>query len=277
MDGVFNTDPSYAETYGDDLLTGAAKTEQESRALQPEGRAFLQALDHHLPAETPCERYPLELTTGRTVYQFHTRSKTGRAPELDAAAPDAWVELNPADADELGIGERQAVRLESARGAIEVPARLRPIRRGTVFVPFHYGSWRQHGHVASGGQRADSSPSGTPSRSNRCSSSPPSARGPQGRADMQLAHYLGLLHRARGGAGRGVPRGGGGPRRRGGRPPALRPPGLSSVTPTPSGSSRSPSATARRRKMSRTGFTPSSSGALATAPSRSSATCMTSI
>jgi ferredoxin-nitrate reductase len=148
VDGVFNTDPSYAETYGDDLLTGAAKTEQESRALQPEGRAFLQALDHHLPAETPCGQYPLELTTGRTVYQFHTRSKTGRAPELDAAAPDAWVELNPADADELGIGEGQAVRLESARGAIEVPARLRPIRRGTAFVPFHYGSSRRHGHVA---------------------------------------------------------------------------------------------------------------------------------
>ena len=42
----------------------------------------------------PDDDYPLLLTTGRTVYHFHTRTKTGRAPELDAAAPDAWVELH---------------------------------------------------------------------------------------------------------------------------------------------------------------------------------------
>jgi ferredoxin-nitrate reductase len=143
--GAFNTETSYAETYGNDLLTGAAKTEQESRALGADGRAFLQSLDHQEPPETPSDEYPLELTTGRTVYHLHTRSKTGRAPELQAAAPDAWVELNPVDAEELGIREGDPVRLESARGAIEVPARLKPIRRGSAFAPFHYGSWDEDG------------------------------------------------------------------------------------------------------------------------------------
>jgi ferredoxin-nitrate reductase len=146
-DGVFNTDTGYAETYGNDLLTGAARSEQESRAVRAEGRAFLHSLDHHDPPETPNEDYPFELTTGRTVYHFHTRSKTGRAPELHAAAPDAWVELNPVDAEELGIAEGDLVRLESARGAIEVPARLKPIRRHSAFVPFHYGSWGEEGRA----------------------------------------------------------------------------------------------------------------------------------
>jgi anaerobic selenocysteine-containing dehydrogenase len=39
------------------------------------------------------------------------------------------------------------VRLESPRGAIEAPARLAGIRRGTIFVPFHFGAWRDEGPV----------------------------------------------------------------------------------------------------------------------------------
>jgi ferredoxin-nitrate reductase len=89
----------------------------------------------------------LLLTTGRTVYQFHTRTKTGRAPQLDAAAPDAWVELHVEDAEQLGIGEGDLVRLESPRGTLEAPARLTGIRPGTVFVPFHYGARDHAGKV----------------------------------------------------------------------------------------------------------------------------------
>ena len=80
-------------------------------------------------------------TTGRTVYHFHTRTKTARAPQLQAAAPDAWVELSAADAARLGIAEGDRVRVESPRGAIEVPARISGIRPGVAFAPFHYGYW----------------------------------------------------------------------------------------------------------------------------------------
>jgi anaerobic selenocysteine-containing dehydrogenase len=75
------------------------------------------------------------------VYQFHTRTKTDRAPELHEAAPDVWVELNRDDAAGLGIGDGDVVRVESRRGAVEGPARLRDGRPGVVFIPFHYGYW----------------------------------------------------------------------------------------------------------------------------------------
>jgi anaerobic selenocysteine-containing dehydrogenase len=75
------------------------------------------------------------------VYHFHTRTKTGRAPELDAAAPDVWVELSAEDASDLGVADGDLVRVESPRGAMEGPARVGGIRPGTVFVPFHYGYW----------------------------------------------------------------------------------------------------------------------------------------
>jgi ferredoxin-nitrate reductase len=140
-DGLFNTDPEYAETFGQDLGTGAPNTEDEYRATQPDGRAFLWAADYEPSPEVPDEERPLLLTTGRTVYHFHTRTRTGRAPELQAAAPEAWVELSARDAERLGAGDGDLVRLENARGAIEAPARVTDIQPGTVFVPFHYGYW----------------------------------------------------------------------------------------------------------------------------------------
>jgi anaerobic selenocysteine-containing dehydrogenase len=91
------------------------------------------------PPETPDEEYPLYLTTGRTVYHFHTRTKTAGAPELNAAAPEPWVELASSDAAELGVNDGDLVRVESRRGSVEVPVRCNGNRPGTLFLPFHYG------------------------------------------------------------------------------------------------------------------------------------------
>ena len=140
-DGMFNTEPDYAEGFGHDLVTGAAFTEEEYRAKEPGGRAFLHAVDYSPSPEVTSEDYPLVLTTGRTIYHFHTRTKTGRAPQLEAAAPDVWVEMCAADAGALGLAAGEQVRIESPRGAIAAPLRIADIRPGTVFVPFHYGYW----------------------------------------------------------------------------------------------------------------------------------------
>jgi ferredoxin-nitrate reductase len=139
--GVFNTDPDYAETYGHDLRTGAANTEADARAKEPAGRAYLHAVDYEPSPEVAGDEHPLLLTTGRSVYHFHTRTKTGRAPELEAAAPEVWAELSERDAAAVGVGEGDRVRIESPRGALEAPVRLSGIREGVVFVPFHYGYW----------------------------------------------------------------------------------------------------------------------------------------
>ena len=81
------------------------------------------------------------MTTGRVVYHFHTRTKTGRSKELNQAAPDVFVQLNELDAAQLGIAEGDFVRVESRRGALEGAVRIGNILRHHVFVPFHYGYW----------------------------------------------------------------------------------------------------------------------------------------
>jgi ferredoxin-nitrate reductase len=140
-DGRFPTFPDVVEDYGHDLATGVTFTETDYKALAPNGRAVLRVAEYEEPSEAPSDEYPLLLNTGRTVYHFHTRTKTGRAPELEAAAPDAWVELSEADASRLGIAEGESVRVESPRGVVVAPARITGVREGVVFIPFHFGYW----------------------------------------------------------------------------------------------------------------------------------------
>ena len=154
-DGVFNTGPDYCESYGHDMATGAELLPEEYKAKQPGGRAFLHAVPYQPSPEVPSDEFPLLLTTGRTVYQFHTRTKTGRATQLVHAAPESWVELNPADAEQLGVGEGDVVRVESPRGVVRGRARICGVRPGVVFVPFHYGYWDTADGAAPGEGRHD--------------------------------------------------------------------------------------------------------------------------
>jgi predicted molibdopterin-dependent oxidoreductase YjgC len=140
-DGLFFTGPDICEDYGHDVMTGNSFSEMEFRALNPQRRAILKPATWTPPHEAPNDEYPLQLVTGRTVYHFHTRTKTGRAPELVAAAPDVWVELAAADAAKLNIGEGALCEVASPRGSIEARARVTGSRVGVAFIPFHYGYW----------------------------------------------------------------------------------------------------------------------------------------
>jgi anaerobic selenocysteine-containing dehydrogenase len=137
----FYADPDYCESYGRDLVTGTSVEPHEYRALNPHGKAIIKAAQYMAPAELPRDEYPLQLTTGRTIYHFHTRTKTGRAPQLAAAAPDVWIELSQRDAQSEGIEEGDLVEVVSPRGRVRGPARITRVREGVVFVPFHYGYW----------------------------------------------------------------------------------------------------------------------------------------
>ena len=151
-DADFNTRTEDCETYGHDLLTGAVNSEGDHRAISPDGKAFLKAVPYTPSHEEPGGEYPFRLNTGRTIYHFHTRTKTARAPQLQNAAPEAWVEISPTDARELGVSEGDTVRVESPRGRMQAKARVSGIREGVVFAPFHYGYFDAEGGDAPDGR-----------------------------------------------------------------------------------------------------------------------------
>jgi anaerobic selenocysteine-containing dehydrogenase len=117
----------------------------EHRAMNPDGRAIILPAAYTPPHEQPSEEYPFRFITGRTIYHFHTRTKTSRAPQLQNAAPEVWVEISPSDAKSVGVKEGDLVRVESPRGAMEAKARTSAIKEGVVFAPFHYGYFDQPG------------------------------------------------------------------------------------------------------------------------------------
>jgi anaerobic selenocysteine-containing dehydrogenase len=138
-DGIFNTAANYCEVYGHDLVTGAEISPQQYRADDPQGRAVIKPADYMPPVEEPDAQYPFWLTTGRVVYHWHSRSKTGRVPALRDAAPTPFVEISHDDAKRLGIRDGELVQVGSRRGCVEIEAKRGDIAPSHLFIPFHYG------------------------------------------------------------------------------------------------------------------------------------------
>ncbi len=94
---------------------------------------------YHPAAEIPDEEYPFWLTTGRVLEHWHSGSMTRRVKQLHQAVPGAYVEMNRADAQQLGVSDGDSVRLVSRRGELVLPANIdgrgQP-SHGSVFVPF---------------------------------------------------------------------------------------------------------------------------------------------
>ncbi len=123
----------------------------EYRALNPDGKAIVKAAEYLPPHETASADYPYQLITGRTLFHFHTRTKTGRVPQLQQAAPEVWVEMSGADAERHGWHEGDVLAVCTPRGRVRARLRVGGIRPGVVFLPFHYGYWDTEGHAPADG------------------------------------------------------------------------------------------------------------------------------
>ncbi|AFL87521.1 putative anaerobic dehydrogenase [Terriglobus roseus DSM 18391] len=103
-----------------------------------------RALFHCVPClpftEQPDSDFGLILNTGRTVEHWHTRTKTGAVPILNNMMPNAWLEMNPVDAERLQFRQHDRVNIVSRRSSVtNVELRITGIvAPGQVFMPFHF-------------------------------------------------------------------------------------------------------------------------------------------
>ncbi len=104
------------------------------------GRALLHCVPCLPFTEQPNADFDLILNTGRTVEHWHTRTKTGAIPILNAMVPNAWLEMNPVDAERLKLKPHDRVTVRSRRNAVDgVELRITGIvAPGQVFMPFHF-------------------------------------------------------------------------------------------------------------------------------------------
>jgi anaerobic selenocysteine-containing dehydrogenase len=105
-----------------------------------DGKARLLPIEWEPFPEQPTEEYPFVLNTGRTVEHWHTRTKTSQVPILERLSPNAWLEMNPRDAEAAKLEPHMSVDIVSRRGRTSgVELRVTEmIAPGQVFMPFHF-------------------------------------------------------------------------------------------------------------------------------------------
>ncbi len=87
------------------------------------------------------KEYPIILTSGRLVEYEGGGDETRSNPWLAELQQDMFVEINPRDANNLGVRDGAQVWVEGAEGAkVKVKAMVTErVASGVVFMPFHFG------------------------------------------------------------------------------------------------------------------------------------------
>ena len=103
------------------------------------GRAYLYPAKYKESQELPDEEYPFILMTGRILYHYNAAAMTSRAPGLVEISGEGFIEVNFRDAERLGIGNGERIKVRSRRGEILATARVgRKVSEGETWMPFHF-------------------------------------------------------------------------------------------------------------------------------------------
>ncbi|MEW6138506.1 MAG: molybdopterin-dependent oxidoreductase [Thermodesulfobacteriota bacterium] len=107
-----------------------------------EGKANVFLRPYKGAEEPPDKDFPFFLTTGRVIEQWHSGTMTMRVPEIARSQPNAYVEINPKDAEEYRIKNGDLVKISSRRGFNILPARVvKASLPGILFVPWFDQNW----------------------------------------------------------------------------------------------------------------------------------------
>jgi formate dehydrogenase major subunit len=102
------------------------------------GLGQFNPVDWTPPAEEPDNEYPFVLSTGRRLFQYHTRTQTSRSG-MDFFLPEETADISPDDARRLGIRDGEIIRVISRRGEVQVRAKVtEQVPRGMVWMSFHF-------------------------------------------------------------------------------------------------------------------------------------------
>ena len=103
------------------------------------GKGRFIPLEYKPPMELPDDKYPLILTTERSLYHFHTGTLTRKVSGLNVLKGEELVEMNPADASALGITDGDMVKVISRRGEVVARAKVTEVSPvGVVSMDFHF-------------------------------------------------------------------------------------------------------------------------------------------
>ncbi|TDT40247.1 assimilatory nitrate reductase catalytic subunit [Halospina denitrificans] len=131
-------------------LHGRRRLFTDGRFATADGRARMVPVTPVQTVTDPEGRAPLQINSGRIRDQWHTMTRTGRAPRLLQHYSEPFIEANPEDLRHLEMKDGELATLQNNTGhytgrLIATDAQ----RQGEVFVPIHWSDRITTSSVAS--------------------------------------------------------------------------------------------------------------------------------
>ncbi|MFE8047226.1 formate dehydrogenase subunit alpha [Brenneria goodwinii] len=107
---------------------------------RPGGKGLLFATEWRPPMELVDEDYPLVLCTVREVGHYSCRSMTGNCTALQTLADEpGYVQVNPEDAERLGLRDQQLAWVSSRRGKVITRVAVSErVNKGAVYMTYQW-------------------------------------------------------------------------------------------------------------------------------------------
>jgi predicted molibdopterin-dependent oxidoreductase YjgC len=103
------------------------------------GQGLFHAISFRDPAEMPDDKYPLILSTGRTLYNYNIGNMSQKSKAIRQKQSRNFVEMNHSDAEQLGVADGEQVIVATRRGELTVDASVGDrVRPGALWMPFHF-------------------------------------------------------------------------------------------------------------------------------------------
>ena len=101
------------------------------------GQGQMMEIEYRPSEELPDDDYPMILSTGRMLYHYNITTRYSK--DLDGVSPYELAEINPVDAERLGVKDLDTIRVTSRRGSVVtrvvVTDKALP---NMIFMTFHY-------------------------------------------------------------------------------------------------------------------------------------------
>ena len=103
------------------------------------GKGKFNVVDYRSSMELPDEEYPVILTTGRVLCQYHTGTVTRKVGNLNILRGEELVEMNPQDAITLNVEDDELIEVASRRGRVRTKAKTtEKSPASVVFMTVHF-------------------------------------------------------------------------------------------------------------------------------------------
>jgi assimilatory nitrate reductase catalytic subunit len=111
-----------------------------------DGRARFIATWPRAPRHATSDEFPLVLNTGRIRDQWHTMTRTARAPALNAHEPEPYVDMHATDLESAGLVVGEIARVNTRWGVAMARVRCSgEMPSGMIFVPIHWSEQNARG------------------------------------------------------------------------------------------------------------------------------------